>query len=54
MTEEERIARLTMMEQDPPEHTRLRRLVNRTFSRRFIETYRDRVRAIVSACSTTP
>ena len=48
MTEEERIARLTMMEQDPPEHTRLRRLVNRTFSRRFIETYRDRVRAIVS------
>ena len=48
MTAEERNARLTMMEQDPPEHTRLRRLVNRTFSRRFIETYRDRVRAIVS------
>ena len=48
MTAEERNARLTMMEQDPPEHTRLRRLVNRTFSRRFIDTYRDRVRAIVS------
>ena len=33
MSEDERAARLTMMEQDPPEHTRLRRFVNRGFAR---------------------
>ena len=47
MSEDERAARLTMMEQDPPEHTRLRRFVNRGFARPLIETYEQRVRDIV-------
>ena len=47
MAEDERAARLTMMEQDPPEHTRLRRFVNRGFARPLIETYEQRVRDIV-------
>ena len=46
MSEEEREARLTMMEQDPPDHTRLRRFVNRGFARALIETYEQRVRDI--------
>ena len=44
MADDERAARLTMMEQDPPEHTRLRRFVNRGFARPLIETYEQRVR----------
>ena len=48
MSEEERSARLTMMEQDPPDHTRLRRFVSRAFARPLIETYADRVRAIAA------
>ena len=47
MAEDERAARLTMMEHDPPEHTRLRRFVNRGFARPLIETYEQRVRDIV-------
>ena len=47
MADDERAARLTMMEQDPPEHTRLRRFVNRGFARPLIETYEQRVRDIV-------
>ena len=47
MAEDEREARLTMMEQDPPEHTRLRRFVNRGFARPLMETYEQRVRDIV-------
>ena len=47
MADDERVARLTMMEQDPPEHTRLRRFVNRGFARPLIETYEQRVRDIV-------
>ena len=46
MADDERAARLTMMEQDPPEHTRLRRFVNRGFARPLIETYEQRVRDI--------
>ena len=48
MADDERAARLTMMEQDPPEHTRLRRFVNRGFARPLIETYEQRVRDIVA------
>ena len=48
MSEEERSARLTMMEQDPPDHTRIRRFVNRAFARPLIDTYADRVRAIAA------
>ena len=47
MADDERAARLTMMEQDPPEHTRLRRFANRGFARPLIETYEQRVRDIV-------
>ncbi|MDE0455864.1 MAG: cytochrome P450 [Chromatiales bacterium] len=47
MADDERAARLTMMEQDPPEHTRLRRFVNRGFARPLIETYERRVQDIV-------
>ena len=47
MSEEERAARLTMMEHDPPEHTRLRRFANRGFARPLIEACEQRVRNIV-------
>ena len=47
MAEDERAARLTLMEHDPPEHTQLRRFVNRGFARPLIETYEQRVRDIV-------
>ena len=47
MADDERAARLTLMEQDPPEHTRLRRFVNRGFARPLIETCEQRVRDIV-------
>ncbi|MCE2513234.1 MAG: hypothetical protein J4F50_11965, partial [Acidimicrobiia bacterium] len=41
MDDDELEARRTMMELDPPEHTRLRRLVNRGFTRRTVESYED-------------
>ena len=47
MSEEERAARLTMLEHDPPEHTRLRRFANRGFARPVIETCEQRVRNVV-------
>ena len=46
MSEEERVARLTLMEHDPPEHTRLRRFINRGFHRPLVETYEARIRTI--------
>ncbi|MEZ5339969.1 MAG: cytochrome P450 [Acidimicrobiales bacterium] len=46
MTPEETEARRTLMEQDPPEHTRLRRLVSRGFTRRTVETYEDQIREL--------
>jgi cytochrome P450 len=39
MAPDEMEARRTLMELDPPEHTRLRRLVNRGFTRRTVATY---------------
>ena len=44
MDAEETEARRTMMELDPPAHTRLRRLVNRGFTRRTVESYEDPIR----------
>ena len=44
MTPEETAARQTMMEHDPPSHTRLRRLVSRGFTRRRVESYEDQIR----------
>ncbi len=46
MDEEETAARRTMMELDPPEHTRYRRLVSKGFTRRTVETYEDAIRAL--------
>ena len=36
-----------MLQQDPPNHTRLRRLVSKAFTPRAVESWRPRVRAIV-------
>lgn len=46
MDEEETAARRTMMELDPPEHTRYRRLVSKGFTRRTVETYEEPIRAL--------
>ncbi len=46
MDEEELQARRTLMEMDPPEHTNLRRLVNRLFTRRGVAAYEDTIRDI--------
>ncbi len=49
MDPEETEARRTLMELDPPEHTRLRRLVNRGFTRRTVEAYEAAIREITRA-----
>ncbi len=46
MDDEQLEARRTMMELDPPEHTRLRRLVNRGFTRRTVETFEESIRQL--------
>ena len=48
MDDDELESRRTMMELDPPEHTRLRRLVNRGFTRRTVESYEDAIRALAA------
>ncbi len=49
MDEEETEARRTMMEMDPPEHTRLRRLVQGGFTRRTVQTYEEAIRLLARA-----
>ena len=44
MDSEETEARCTLMELDPPDHTRLRRLVNRGFTRQAVERYEGPIR----------
>lgn len=44
----ETAARRTLMEMDPPEHTRLRRLVSRGFTPRVVNTYEAAIRALAS------
>ncbi len=46
MDPEETAARKTMMEMDPPEHTRYRRLVSRGFTPRVVSTYEAAIRGI--------
>jgi cytochrome P450 len=46
MDEEELEARKTMMEMDPPEHTRLRRLVQGGFTRRMVASYEQAIRTL--------
>ncbi len=48
MDAEQTEARRTLMEFDPPDHTRLRRLVNRGFTRRTVDTFEDAIRALTS------
>ncbi|MFQ5557339.1 MAG: cytochrome P450 [Acidimicrobiales bacterium] len=48
MDAEETEARRTMMETDPPEHTRLRRLVNRGFTRRAVVEFEDAIRELAA------
>jgi cytochrome P450 len=49
MDEEEAEARRTMMEMDPPEHTRLRRLVQGGFTRRTVQSYEHAIRVLAQA-----
>ncbi len=46
MAPDELEARRTMMEFDAPEHTRLRRLVNRGFTRRSVAAYEEAIREL--------
>lgn len=46
MDEEESEARRSMLETDPPEHTRLRHLVGRSFGPQVVATYEDAIRGI--------
>jgi cytochrome P450 len=48
MDEEQLEARRTLMEHDPPEHTRLRRLLSRGFTRRTIDTYENAIRELAA------
>jgi cytochrome P450 PksS len=41
-----------MLDVDPPDHTRLRALVNKAFTPRLIEHMRDRVQALTDELST--
>ncbi len=49
MDPEELEARKTMMEMDPPEHTRLRRLAQGGFTRRMVASYEEAIRVLASA-----
>jgi hypothetical protein len=46
MTAEETEARRTIMEMDPPEHTRLRRMVSKVLTRRIVEEYEEQIREL--------
>ncbi len=48
MDPEETEARRTLMEMDPPEHTRYRRLVSRPFSPRSVLAYEDAIRRLTA------
>jgi cytochrome P450 len=49
MSPEETAARRTMLEMDPPEHTRYRRLVSKPFSRREVYAYERGIRLLARA-----
>jgi cytochrome P450 len=46
----ERFEHPSMLNSDPPDHTRLRRLVSQGFVHKFIQSLEPRIRAIVDAC----
>ena len=49
MDAEETEARRTLMEMDPPEHTRLRRLVQGGFTRRTVQSYEQAIRLLAQS-----
>jgi cytochrome P450 len=46
----ERFEHPSMLNSDPPDHTRLRRLVSQGFVHKFIQSLEPRIRSIVDAC----
>ncbi len=48
LTPEEVEARKSMLDTDPPAHTRLRALVNKGFTPRVVNTYEERIRGLAS------
>lgn len=46
MSEDEMEKRRSMMELDPPDHTKQRQLVNRAFTRKIMDSYEPQIRAI--------
>jgi cytochrome P450/nitrite reductase/ring-hydroxylating ferredoxin subunit len=52
LTPEEIEARKSMIDMDPPPHTRLRALVNKGFTPRVVNTYEARIRALASGLLT--
>jgi len=48
LSPEEVEARKSMLDTDPPAHTRLRALVNKGFTPRVVNTYEERIRALAS------
>lgn len=47
LTPEQVQARMSMLDADPPYHTRLRAIVNKAFTPRAISSYEDRIRALI-------
>jgi len=48
MAPDELVARRTMLEMDPPEHTKLRRLVQRGFTKRVVDSYENVFRQLTA------
>ncbi|HET6471771.1 MAG TPA: hypothetical protein VFG38_07995, partial [Pseudomonadales bacterium] len=46
----ERFENPSMLSSDPPDHTRLRKLVSQGFVHKFIQSLEPRIRAIVESC----
>ncbi len=47
LTPEQVESRMSLLDMDPPRHTRLRALVNRGFTPKAVKVYEDRVRALI-------
>ena len=47
LTPEQVEARMSLLDMDPPRHTRLRALVNRGFTPKAVKVYEDRIRALI-------
>jgi cytochrome P450 len=49
LTPEQVEARMSLLDMDPPRHTRLRALVNRGFTPKAVKVYEDRIRGLIRA-----